>query len=263
MSNGFGLSQDLGHDLVASERETWLSTVILELVGDNHLQRQAGSTSCDWQVALSPICIATNQTDNSLNYVGGLSMKMTFRTGIFALAFLILGSTPATPIVLTITDFTTESADNLGNHAAGFQITITSSGDTLNDIATGGGSSGPDDFYFELSSTSYADGNWKLTDVELVNPSSTLGAGLESHSDTSVVVQLGAVASAWSGDPVQLIEKVNNQAADTGLSIDHYEFVGFDAGISSLTIETVPEPATALFAGLAIGFVAFWRQRPF
>ena len=88
-------------------------------------------------------------------------MKMTFRTVILSLAFLILGSTPAAAIVLTTTDFTTQSADNLGIHAAGFQITITSSGDTLNDIATGGGSSGPDDFYFELSSTSYADGNWK------------------------------------------------------------------------------------------------------
>ena len=190
-------------------------------------------------------------------------MKMTFRTVILSLAFLILGSTPAAAIVLTTTDFTTQSADNLGIHAAGFQITITSSGDTLNDIATGGGSSGTDDFYFELSSTSNADGNWKLTDIELVNPSSTLGAGLWSHSDTSVVVQLGAVASAWISDPAQLIEKVNNQTADTGLSIDHYEFVGFDAGISSFTIEIVPEPATALFAGLAIGIIAFWRQRPF
>ncbi len=100
-------------------------------------------------------------------------MKMTVRSGIFTLALSVVVSSPAVAVVLTTTDFAPRSASNVGDHAAGFQVTITSSGDILSDIATGGGSSGPDDFYFELSSTAYADGNWKLTDVELVNPSST------------------------------------------------------------------------------------------
>jgi len=175
------------------------------------------------------------------------------------IAVMMFGDSPIAAAVLTTTEFAPGSVSGIWDHSAGFQITITSSGDVLNDIATGGGSSGPDDFYFELSSTAYADGNWLLTDIVLVNPSSTLGAGLASYSDTGVIVQLGAVASAWINDPANLIDKVNSQTADAGVVIDHYAFVGFDAGVSSFTIPTMPEPATLSL--LTLGTLMLLRRR--
>ena len=175
------------------------------------------------------------------------------------IAVIMFGNSPVAATVLTTTEFDPGSVSGTWDHSAGFQIKITSSGDVLNDIATGGGSAGPDDFYFELSSTAYADGNWILTDIVLVNPSSTLGAGLASYSDTGVVVQLGAVASAWISDPANLIDKVNSQTADVGVVIDHYAFVGFDAGVSSFTITIIPEPATLSL--LTLGTLMLLRRR--
>ncbi len=155
------------------------------------------------------------------------------------ISILMFSNSPVAATLLTTTDFAPASSSHIWDHPAGYQIKITSSGDTLDDIATGGGTSGPDDFYFELSSTIHADGNWFLDDIVLVYPSASLGAGLWSYADTGVVVRLGAVASAWISDPADLIEKVNSQTADVGLNIDHYEFVGFDAGISSFMIKGV------------------------
>ncbi len=155
------------------------------------------------------------------------------------ISILMFSHSPVAATRLTTTDFVPGSSSDIWDHHAGYQIKITSSGDTLDDIATGGGTYGPDDFYFELSSTIHADGNWFLDDIVLVYPSASFGAGLWSYADTGVAVRLGAVASAWISDPADLIEKVNSQTADTGLNIDHYEFVGFDAGISSFMIKGV------------------------
>ena len=175
------------------------------------------------------------------------------------ITFMVCGSPPVAAAVLGTTEFVPGSTSGIWDHPVGFQITITSSGDDLDDVATGGGSAGPDDFYFELSSTAYADGTWFLNDIVLVNPSPTLGAGLASYSDAGVVVQLGAVASAWIDDPARLIEQVNEQTLDVGAAIDHYAFVGFDAGISSFTITIVPEPATLPL--LTLGMLMAWRRR--
>lgn len=175
------------------------------------------------------------------------------------IAFMMYGISPVTAAVLGTTQFVPGSTSGIWDHAAGFQITITSSGDDLDDIATGGGSAGPDDFYFELSSTAYADGEWFLNDLVLVNPSPTLGAGLASYSDAGVVVQLGAVASAWIDDPARLIEQVNDQTLDVGAAIDHYAFVGFDAGVSSFTVTIIPEPASVTLP--VLGMLMAWRRR--
>lgn len=178
---------------------------------------------------------------------------------VIGIALVIFSNSPVAATVLTTTDFSAGSVSGIWDHSSGFQIKITSSGDTLGDIATGGGSTGPDDFYFELSSTDYADGNWLLTDIVLVYPSPTLGAGLSSYSDTGKIVSLGAVASSWISDPANLIDKVNSQTADVGVAIDHYAFVGFDAGVSSFTISIVPEPA--MLSVLALGTLMFLRRR--
>lgn len=195
----------------------------------------------------------------------------------WGMALAVAHDAAAITITLNTADFSLTTGSFYEHSSGDWQIELGSGVTDMADLASVSGISENQFFYFR--SLAHADGEWEITEAALVAYSGSSSSeanffgnfgALWSYSQGGAVVHTVAAARNdywYPDDGASVFESVSEPATgDTIVTVtfplNQYQFLNFDFGITSFTlnVQPIPEPSTGLLVSTGLLGLAARRR---